>query len=661
MNGSIRTAMLPVPGLVLGSYPERRTTVGEMPKYPGALLRALSGSGNRRYRRLLSNLRSLEDSVAPIASSAMTQRLRQLRARLSRDGLTDALILEAFLLIGRASAAQLDKKPFDTQWLAARIMLDNRLAEMATGEGKTLAAGVCAATAALAGIPVHVVTANDYLVARDAALLEPLYRALGLSVGAVTQPMDLAQRRQGYGCDIVYCTAKELVFDYLRDGLGRDRTRSDLHRQAARLGNAGASSATPLLRGLCMAIVDEADSILIDEARVPLILSERSPDAPQRQYHEQAVQLASSLATAVDFTLNRRGMTIELTERGRARLDGLAQALGAVWRNRLHREETVCSALCALHLYRRDLHYVVREGAVVIIDESTGRLAPGRIWSRGLHRMIELKEGCEPGDETTTAAQMTYQRFFQRYLRLCGMSGTLRETHAELASVYGLPVSRVPLRRPRRRKLLPMQLHADREALWRAVVLQAQIISRCGRPVLIGTDSVADSEEVAIRLAAAGLPHRVLNARQDREEAQIVAAAGQRSQITVATNMAGRGTDIPLANDVVALGGLHVISCQHDGSRRIDRQLLGRCARQGDPGSAQTMLAADNPALARFVPRWMAQRFGAGGARWPQWLFDLLTRTLQRLEEQRQRAQRRALLEQDLRAERNLTFGKPND
>jgi len=219
----------------------------------------------------------------------------------------------------------------------------------------------------------------------------------------------------------------------------------------------------------------------------------------------------------------------------------------------------------------------------------------------------------------------------------------------------------VPLNRPGLRKLLPTQVHANRKELWRAMVLQAQVTSRRGRPVLIGTDSVADSEEVSIRLAAAGLPHRVLNARQDREEAQIVAAAGQPGQITVATNMAGRGTDIALGNDAAALGGLHVISCQHNGSRRIDRQLLGRCARQGDPGSAQIMLAADNPALGRFVPRWLARRIGADGMRRPQWLIDLLVGMPQRLEEQRQRAQRRALLEQDLRAERNLTFGKPNE
>ena len=599
---------------------------------------------------------------ATLDIAAIEQRLHKLRANLSRDGLTDALIAEAFMLISRTCALELGKTPYDSQLLAARIMLDNRLAEMATGEGKTLAAAVCASTAALAGIPVHVITANDYLVDRDARTLEPLYRALGLNVAAVTQSMTYEQRRRAYGCDIVYCTAKELVFDYLRDGLGRDRTRSELHRHATRLDPALAvQERATLLRGLCMAIIDEADSILIDDARVPLILSERSRNASQRQYHTQGLQLATALTPGTDFTLNRQRMAAELTGCGRACLERSAGSLGAIWHNRLHREETVSTALAAVHLYERDRHYLLRDGQVTIIDESTGRIATGRVWSRGLHQMIELKEGCEPGDETTTAAQMTYQRFFQRYLSLGGMSGTLSEARAELASVYGLRVVEVPLHRPSRRKLLPTRLYRDREAQEQAVVRQADKIQREGRPVLIGTDSVAESERLSAFLTEAGLPHRVLNARQDHEEAQIIAAAGQSGQITVATNMAGRGTDIALGPGVAALGGLHVICCQHNASARIDRQLLGRCARQGDPGSAQSLLALDKPMISRLVPAWAARRAGVEGMQRPAWLLNVIVKMPQWLEERRQRAQRRELLKQDLRTERNLSFGKPNE
>jgi preprotein translocase subunit SecA len=653
----MKTAALPVPGIVLGAYPERR-----MQPRGEAWLGALAGFGLRRYRRFVAQVRALDADVAPLDTGAIEQRVRKLRASLSRDGLTDALVAEAFMLVGRICILELGKTPYDSQFLAARVMLDNRLAEMATGEGKTLAAAVCAATAALAGIPVHVITANDYLVDRDARTLEPLYRALGLDVAAVTQSMTVEQRRRAYAGDVVYCTAKELVFDYLRDGLGRDRTRSDLHQHARRI-DAGiaAQERTTLLRGLCMAIIDEADSILIDDARVPLILSERSRNASQRQYHEQALRLATTLTAGADFTLDRQRMSAELTASGRARLEQSAGALGAIWRNRLHREETVSTALAAVHLYERDRHYLLRDGQVIIVDEATGRIAPGRVWSRGLHQMIEFKEGCEPGDETTTAAQMTYQRFFQRYLILGGMSGTLREARAELASLYGLHVVEVPLHRPSRRKLLPTRLYPDRAAQQQAVVCQADKIRREGRPVLIGTDSVVESERLSALLTAAGLPHCVLNARQDHAEAEIIAAAGQSGQITVATNMAGRGTDIALGPGVAALGGLHVICCQHNASARIDRQLLGRCARQGDPGSAQSLLALDKPMIARLVPAWVARRIGDEGMRRPAWLLDALVRMPQWLEERRRRAQRQELLKQDLRTERNLSLGKPNE
>jgi preprotein translocase subunit SecA len=460
----------------------------------------------------------------------------------------------------------------------------------------------------------------------------------------------------------VYCTAKELVFDYLRDGLGRDRTRSELHRHAMRLDPIRAEQERPtLLRGLCMAILDEADSVLIDDARVPLILSERSRNASQRQYHEQALQLATALAAASDFTLNRQRMSAELTAQGCSRLEQLAGSLGAIWRNRLHREETVCTALAAVHLYERDRHYLLRDAKVIIIDESTGRTAPGRVWSRGLHPLIELKEGCEPSDETTTAAQITYQRFFQRYLSLGGMSGTLSEARAELATVYGLRIVQVPLHRPSRRRIVPTRLHRNRNAQEQAVIRHAGKVHREGRPVLIGTDSVAESERLSSCLAQAGLPHRVLNARQDDEEAQIIAAAGQPGQITIATNMAGRGTDIALGPGVAALGGLHVISSQHNVSARIDRQLLGRCARQGDPGSAQTLLALDQPMIARLAPAWVARHVGDEGVWRPAWLLNIIVRMPQWLAERRQRAQRRELLKQDLRTERNFSFGKPDE
>lgn len=657
----MRTTTLPVPGLLLGAYPERRApeqdALARLAGQAGAALASLYGLRDGRSKSFLARVAALESEIHGLSSADFAERLHDARVMMSRYGLIEPLMVEAFALIKRSCLHELGVRPYDTQLIAARIMLDNRLAEMATGEGKTLAAAICAATAALAGIPVHVITANDYLVARDAESLRPLYAALGLSVGFVTQPLELRRRQQAYGCDITYCTAKELVFDYLRDRIVRNRVGSDLATRAAQLSSGSTALRPTLLRGLCMAIVDEADSILIDEARVPLIISEKRSNAGQHEYHRQALRLASQLCVDQDFRLDPSRMSAELTANGRNKIAHWAQSMGPGWQNRLHREETFCMALAATHLYLRDRHYLVHDGSVGIIDETTGRLAVGRVWSRGLHQLIETKEGCKPSDEQVTAAQITYQRFFQRYFRLCGMSGTLREARSELHCVYGLRVTRVPLLCPNKRKTQPAQLFPDRASLWRSVVARAVEISRGGRPVLIGTDSVADSESLSRELTHAGVEHAVLNARHDRNEAEIVSKAGQPGRITVATNMAGRGTDIPLGAGVAERGGLHVINCQHNTSRRIDRQLIGRCARQGDPGTTETLLSLDKPLISRLLPGRIVRLFAQNGLLRPQWLIRLLICVPQLVEEDRQKEQRADLLKHDLRADRELSLG----
>ncbi|HYC44256.1 MAG TPA: hypothetical protein VED01_02120 [Burkholderiales bacterium] len=651
---AINTKVLPVPGVVLGAYPERRATKGA--ETPTLAARAAAVKTAADYAPFVEEVAAIDEALGALDAAEIEARLLRLRAGLARERLSASLTAEAFALIKRVCARELGLDLFRSQLIAARVMLDGRLAEMATGEGKTIAAAVCAATAALAGIPVHVVTANDYLVARDAQTLRPLYAALGLTVSAITQSAQADARRRAYDANIVYCTASELVFDYLRDGLTRERSRSDLEQRVAAMDKRSGSRRGTLLRGLCMALIDEADSILIDEARVPLVLSESCVNDGERRHFEVALELARGLAAETHFVLHRHAMRAELTAAGR---DALLSACEArTGRNRLHREETLCTALAALHLYERDRHYLLRDDSVIIIDESTGRLAPGRVWSRGLHRLIELKEGCRGSADTATLAQITYQRFFTRYLALAGMSGTLSEARAELLSVYGLRVVEVPLHRPRRRRVLPMRLLPDREALVRTVVARAMAVSAAGQPVLIGTDSVAESETLSRALTAAGVEHTVLNARHDSEEARIVAEAGTPGRITVATNMAGRGTDIALAPGVAERGGLHVMSCQHNASQRIDRQLVGRCARRGDPGSAETLLSLDKPLIARCTPRWLS-RFVAGGLERPQWLVRAIVRIPQRLEERRQRMQRRELLRQDRLAAEKLSLARP--
>ena len=652
---------LATPGLLRGTYPERAAAASDRGARLAAQLRAAlvlqQRLGATRMQAFIAAVAQLDARHAVMGPVALRERAHTLQAELSLRGLSEPLLAQAFALVRAVAVQELGLRPFDTQLVAARVMLDNRLAEMATGEGKTLAAAVCAATAALAGIPVHVVTVNDYLVARDAQALRPLYTALGLEVGHVVAAHDPAARRAAYGCDITYCTAKELVFDYLRDRIVRGPRTSELQQHAARLDPGANKQPATLLRGLCMAVVDEADSVLIDEARVPLILSRSVSNTGEHDYHAQALELARRLLPGVDCVLDSARRAVQLSDSGAQKVESLCHGLPSAWHNRSHREETVGTALAALHLYQRDRDYLVHDGQVLIVDEATGRLAAGRVWSRGLHQLIERKEGCEPTGEQVTAAQITYQRFFARYLRLGGMSGTLHEARAELAAVYGLDVVQVPLRRPSRRIVLPTQLVRDRAAQWRAVTAQVLELSRCGRPVLVGTDSVADSESLSAALGQAGLAHQVLNARHDLLEAQIVARAGQAGCVTVATNMAGRGTDIALGPGVAERGGLHVICCQHNSSRRIDRQLIGRCARQGDPGSAQTLISFDKPLISARFPAWLLRFLGPNGLARPAWLVALLVRLPQLLDERRQRALRRALQQQDVRAERELFTG----
>lgn len=602
----------------------------------------------RPYRVIIRKIEQLEEQLSQLSTLDMAQHVLQLRQNLSLHGLNRELQIDALATVKVLSLRTLGVTPYNTQVAAALIMLDGKLAEMATGEGKTLAAAVCVAAAALTGTPVHVITSNDYLVTRDAEKSQPLYQALGLSVGAVTQEMDADSRRRAYACNITYCTAKELVFDYLRDRAVGGTPRSGLHERVSRLSGAGYQ---PVLRGLCMAIIDEADSILIDEARVPLILSQSIVDPKQVEYYQQAQDLARGMQPGRDYQLNHRAMMATLTDAGRARLEQQAQHLSALWRNSMHREEAICQALAAQNLFVRDKHYLVRDDQVHIIDEITGRLSPGRVWSRGLHQLIELKEGCKPSGEMLTAAQITFQRFFPRYHKLGGMSGTISESRAELFAIFRLKVVKVPLRQPSKRKVLPTRIFRDEQAQWGVVVEHTRRVHESGRPVLIGTDSVAESEHLSRLLTAAGLEHKVLNARQDQDEAMVVARAGNRHMITVSTNMAGRGTDIPLGPGVDELGGLHLIICQHNPSRRIDRQLMGRCARQGNQGSAETLISFEKPLIARLFPKWLAYYAGDAGLSRPRWLVKFIIRLPQWIEESHQRAQRKQMLEQDARME----------
>jgi preprotein translocase subunit SecA len=588
--------------------------------------------------------------------------LADLRVQLRR-GITRQTAARAFALIRGVATRQLGLTPYDVQLMAAWSMLRGRMTELATGEGKTLAASIAAATAALAGRMVHVVTVNDYLAARDHAQLSPLYQALGLTTGLVVNGQTPAERRAAYAADIVYASNKELVFDYLRDQMRRRSSPSTLHGRVARLDGRKGEQDALVLRGLDFAIVDEADSVLIDEARTPLIISEHAAGDSSGQRARvctEALDLVAGLTEGADYTIDRSERRIDLTEAGRVRIEALSASLGDQWGSTLVRTELVIKALSARLLFERDVHYLVRDGQVCIIDEYTGRVMPDRFWNDGLHQMIEAKEGCAATGQRESVARITYQRFFTRYRHLCGMSGTLAEVEHELRSVYGVGVARIRTHHRNRRQVEPAVIAPTAAAKWQAIADRAVAMAASGRPVLIGTRSVADSRIASDLLRAHGVPHSLLNAEQDAAEAAIIAEAGQSGRVTIATNMAGRGTDIRLAEGVSDRGGLAVILSDRHDAARIDRQLAGRGARQGDRGSFVQVLSLQD-ALMDPLRTSAAGRLLLAAAGTHRLVGRALFAVMQARAERRHRLVRRELMRFETRLQSSLSFaGRPD-
>jgi preprotein translocase subunit SecA len=655
------------PGIALGRYPQRedlrdgwldRTAAGL-----AGFIRQRAYGRNPGHEEFLALVNAEGRQLASLGNQQIRELVPELRRRLYSEGMQEALVARVFAIAREVADRLLKMRPFDVQLLGGRVMLEGKIAEMETGEGKTLTATLPACAAALAGIPVHIVTVNDFLVMRDAAWMKPLYVFLGLRVGTITEGMTPEARRAAYACDITYCTNKQLVFDYLKDRLMLGQESRHLHLQIEGLHAEYPRTSRLLLRGLCFVIVDEADSVLIDEARTPLIISNVGESAHEKQVYGEAVAIARQLASGLDFAIRPRERDIDLTERGKRRAAELAEPYGGVWIGPRRREELVRRALSALYLFQRDKQYLVRGDKVQIVDEYTGRVMADRSWERGLHQMIEAKEGCPISGQQETLARISYQRFFRRYLRIAGMTGTAREVARELWSVYRLSVVTIPTNRPVRRRGLADQVYVSVEAKWTAIVDSLRRLHAEGRPVVVGTRSVAASEHLSELLKAAELPHKVLNARQDQEEAEVIATAGGAGRITVATNMAGRGTDIRLGPGVADLGGLHVLATERHDARRIDRQLFGRGGRQGDPGSYQAIVSlADEIVQEQFGARaaWLAKRLARGGDLAPPWLGRLLVGIAQRMAERHHASTRRELLRIDDHLSDLLAFtGRP--
>jgi preprotein translocase subunit SecA len=593
-------------GVTRGPYPERPEPAEDWLERAASPLVGLAHRRRHgrpgRARRLVAAVEEHGRALSGLPAGRLAAHAADLRLGMRREGLTEELAARSFALVREVAGQTLGLRHFESQLLGGFAMLSGMVAEMETGEGKTLTATLPAATAALAGVPVHVVSVNDYLVARDAEWMGPIYAGLGLRVGTIQEGMQPPERRQAYACDVTYCSNKQLAFDYLRDRIVLQELSGRMRLQVERLHDDQPRTRRLVLRGLHFAIVDEADSVLVDEARTPLIISRTGDTSGRQQVHEDALRLARELVAGEDFRVVERDRRVTLTPEGSARLAELTRPLGGLWTSRRHREELVSQALSALHLFARDRHYLVRDDKVQIVDELTGRVMADRSWERGLHQVIEVKEGCPITGERETIARISYQRFFRRYLRLAGMTGTAREVTGELWSVYRLNVLPIPTNRPLRRERWPDRLFATAEEKIAAIVDGLEEVHRTGRPVLVGTRSVAASEHLGRLLEARGLAHEILNARQDENEAAIVQHAGERGRITVATNMAGRGTDIRLGPGVHELGGLHVVATERHEARRIDRQLCGRCGRQGDPGSFQVFASLEDEVVQLHCP-----------------------------------------------------------
>jgi len=558
------------------------------------------------YKRFLRPIHKEAKVLETLSTDALDTYRETLKAQLRKNGVTDPLLIKSFALVREVSGRVLGMRHFDSQLLGGLAMFHGNIAEMQTGEGKTLTATLSAATAAMAGIPVHVVTVNDYLTARDAEEMAPVYEALGLNLGVIIHGLSSQERKDIYAKDVVYCTNKELVFDFLKDSIVLAGRTHQLNRHAERLKGNQAMLEQLMLRGLHFAIVDEADSILLDEARTPLIISGPEINQEDQQWvYQQAMSIAQKLKQNAHYKVIAREHRLEYTEKGEEEVLALTDGLGPYWVGRVRCLELVHQALTALHLFDIDKHYLVDDGKIMIIDEHTGRVMADRTWERGLHQLIEIKEGCELSKPRETLAKISFQNFFRFYHHLGGMTGTAKEVMPELWSVYALPVVFIPTNRPSLRKRTGRWVLENEQLKWTKVVQRIIELHREERPVLVGTHSVAASELLSEKLQAAGVCHQLLNAKQDEQEADIVAQAGIPGAVTIATNMAGRGTDIKLQDCVEKAGGLHVILTELHEASRIDRQLEGRCARQGDKGSFEIILSLDDAILTQAYAHWM--------------------------------------------------------
>jgi len=539
---------------------------------------------NERYLQglapVVDEINRLEREVRKLSDAELKAKTWQFRDRIDQGASLEDLLPEAFAVVRETARRVLGMRPFDVQVVGGIVLHQGKIAEMKTGEGKTLVATMPVYLNALLGKGVHVVTVNDYLAGRDSEWMGKIYRFLGLSVGCIVHGLDDKERKEAYSCDVTYGTNNEFGFDYLRDNM-KFRLEDMVQRE------------------LYYAIVDEIDSILIDEARTPLIIS--GPSEKSTELYYRINRIIPKLRRDIHFSVDEKSNAVTLTEEGVARVEELLGVENLYDPRNIDLLHHVNQALKAHHLFKKDVHYVVKGGKVIIVDEFTGRLMPGRRYSDGLHQALEAKEGVRIENENQTLATITFQNYFRMYEKLAGMTGTAETEAEEFAKIYNLDVIVIPTHKKMIRVDYPDCIYKTEKEKFRAVVREIKELHKQGRPVLVGTVSIEKSERLSAMLKREGIPHQVLNAKHHEKEAQIIAKAGQRGAVTIATNMAGRGTDIVLGEGVAELGGLHVIGTERHESRRIDNQLRGRSGRQGDPGSSRFYLSLEDDLMRIFA------------------------------------------------------------
>ena len=544
-----------------------------------SLLGNSSAKEIKRMRKIVDHINELEPDYVKLSDTNLVAKTDEFKRRLTKGETLDEILPEAFAVCREASKRVLGMRHFDVQLMGGICLHKGSIAEMRTGEGKTLVATLAVYLNALSGKGVHVVTVNDYLATRDSEQMGRLYNFLGLSTGLIVANLDYNERKAAYASDVTYGTNNEFGFDYLRDNMVSDVSQM-------------------VQRPLNYAIVDEVDSILIDEARTPLIIS--GPGNRSTDNYYKLAKIVPQLKKEEDYTIDEKQKTIAPTDSGIEKVEKMLGVENLYDAENIELNHLLGASLRAHAMMHRDTDYVVKDGEVVIVDEFTGRLMFGRRYSDGLHQAIEAKEGLKVERESQTLASITFQNYFRMYEKLSGMTGTAKTEEKEFNDIYGLEVIPIPPNRPLVREDLLDQIFKTKAAKYRAVVRNAVERHKLGQPILIGTTSITQSEELSDMLLRAGIPHKVLNAKHHEQEAEIVADAGQMGMVTIATNMAGRGTDITLGEGVPELGGLALLGTERHARRRIDNQLRGRAGRQGDPGSSQFFLSLEDDLMRIF-------------------------------------------------------------